>query len=596
MSTKINDNSHFQRNNLDNSSSPYLLQHTSNPVWWQEWGSEVLEYAVSENKPLLVSVGYATCHWCHVMASEAFSDTATANYLNENFICIKVDREQRPDIDQFMMDFINSQNGRGGWPLNVFLTPSVRPVFAMTYAPAAERDSMYSFLSVCEQVKTFYERNGSSVAEFIPRENLPQVSDETSPVQELSRYYDSENGGFGNGQKFPSHSTLLYLLYQLSIDDSPTIRTICRKTLDVIIQRGLNDHLQGGIFRYCVDREWTIPHFEKMLYDQAMALWVFSLGYSVTRNDDYKSMSERIIKCLDESFESEGLYISAHDADTNHHEGATYVWSFDELKDLLLPGEFEKLSDSYYITKTGNFDGKNHLIRKDWKPLKEIEDKLLAVRLKRNQPASDRKIISGINALTAIALIQAGRFLDKPELELKASSVINNILKKFWDGTTLGHSSFNGVVQSQPFLSDAAAMLTAITMLCESDAEWTILMNKFTAYVESFKQKGKWIESDATDFRRVYASCFDHPFPSAVSLAEMGLTRAAILTGKDIQMRDNRQSFQSDFYNLTAMINNGQFHIYTTKRQVSWTSLPANTIQVRGENESDCFMGTCSPM
>lgn len=596
MDNTITDKSHFNRNNLGNSASPYLLQHTENPVWWQEWGNDVLQYAVSENKPLLVSIGYATCHWCHVMASEAFSDRATSEYLNINFICIKVDREQRPDIDQYMMDFINSQNSNGGWPLNVFLTPSLRPVFALTYAPAVERDSMYSFLSVCEQVKAYYDTNGNSIGEFIPGESISVVSDETSVVQALSQYYDSENGGFGNGHKFPSHSTLLYLLYQLSIDDSPSIRTICTKTLDIMIQRGIHDHLQGGIYRYCVDREWTIPHFEKMLYDQAMALWVYSVGYSVTRNDDYKKMAEGIIRCLDESFETAGLYISAHDADTNHEEGKTYLWSYNELKEVLTTEEFEKLSDSYNVTKHGNFEGENHLIRINKNQLREIEAKLLAIRKVRRQPSPDNKIICGINALTGIALIQAGRLLNKPELEIKAASVIDNILKVFWDGTSLGHSLYNGVVQKQPFLADASAMLTAITMLCESDNAWKAYMDCFSGYVGLFRENGKWVESNADDFQKVYASSFDHPFPSAVSLAEMGLTRAAILSGRDITLKENRQPFQSDFYNITSMISNGQFHIYTTQKWVPWDLLPANTIQLRGETESDCYMGTCRPL
>lgn len=596
MGSTIIDKSLFNRNNLDNSSSPYLLQHSSNPVWWQEWGSEVLEYAVSENKPLLVSVGYATCHWCHVMALEAFSDSATADYLNSNFICIKVDREQRPDIDQFMMDFINSQNGRGGWPLNVFLTPSLRPVFAMTYAPAIARDSMLSFLSVCDQVKAYYDKNKNSIAEFVPKENLSQLTDESSLFQALSQYYDSENGGFGNGQKFPSHATLLYLLYQLAIDDSPSIKTICTKTLDVMILRGIHDHLQGGIYRYCVDREWTIPHFEKMLYDQTMALWVYSLGYSVTGKVEYKSMAEGIIRCLEESFKSDGLYISAHDADTNHKEGATYVWSYDELREALTPAEFEKFSESYIVTKHGNFEGENHLLRKNSFLLREIENKLLFIRRERKQPAPDKKILCGINALTGIALIQAARLLDKPELEINAARIIDRILKLFWDGKNLGHSSFNGMVQKQSFLSDAAPLLTAITMLSETDPGWIPQMKIFKEYVESFRDDGKWIESHAKDFQKVYASCFDHPFPSAVSLAEMGLSRAAIISGTELTLREYRQPFQSDFYNITSMINDGQFHILTTKNPVSWSKLAANTIQVRGEIETDCFSGTCRPL
>lgn len=593
MNRKNTDNSAFRRNSLDNSSSPYLLQHTNNPVWWQEWSNEVLKYASSENKPLLVSVGYSTCHWCHVMAAGAFSDTATADYLNSNFVCIKVDREQRPDIDQYLMDFINSQNGRGGWPLNVFMTPSLRPIFAMTYAPAVEKDSMYSFLSVCEQVKAYYDANGNSIEEFIPKENMPSVSDETSLVRSLSEYYDMENGGFGNGQKFPSHSTLLFLLYQLSIDDSPSIKTICIKSLDAMSRRGLHDHLQGGIYRYCVDREWTIPHFEKMLYDQAMALWVYSLAYSVIKSEDYKLMAEGIVRCLYESFERDGLFISAHDADTEHAEGKTYLWSYDELKEILSADEFLRFSESYNITPHGNFEGENHLIRKTSKQLRDVEDKLLAIRRKRKQPSPDNKIISGINALTGIALIQSGRLLGRPELEKRASDLVTGILSRFWDGTNLGHSSFNGVVQKQPFLSDAAAMLTALTMLAESDAKWKPQMSVFVSYVESFRLNENWIESHSDDFKPVHASLFDHPSPSSVSLAEMGLLRAAIISGKDFPVSEFRQPFQSDFYNIAAMISKGQFHIHTTIKLVPYTLLTANSIQVRGEPESDCYMGTC---
>ena len=320
-----------------------------------------------------------------------------------------------------MMDFINKQNGRGGWPLNVFLTPSLNPVFALTYAPASSGNSMYSFLSIAEKVFTFIEEHGNDIPAFSAGENKPSVADEDKLVETLSRYYDSVNGGFGNGQKFPSHSTLLYLLYNLAVDDSPSIKSICTKTLDAMRLRGLHDHLQGGIFRYCVDSEWTIPHFEKMLYDQAMALWTYSLAYRVIGKDEYRKMATDIVRCLDESFEDNGFYISAHDADTEHEEGATYLWSFEQLENELDPEELSLFSESYYISREGNFEGSNHLLRINDVPLKNIEDKLLAVRKKRKQPSRDDKILSGINALLAIALIQAGRFLDEPRLEEKAA-------------------------------------------------------------------------------------------------------------------------------------------------------------------------------
>ncbi len=584
----------LSRNNLDSSSSPYLLQHVSNPVWWQEWSRDLISHALSVNKPVLVSVGYATCHWCHVMASEAFSDTATAAYLNDHFICIKVDREQRPDIDQFMMDFINSRNGRGGWPLNVFLTPTLKPVFALTYAPAVTGSSMYSFLSVASQVFAFIKENGSDISEFSPVETTPPVASESNLAETLTSYYDNTNGGFGTGQKFPSHTTLLYLLYNLAVNDSASIKEMCIKTLDAMRLRGLHDHLQGGIFRYCVDSEWTIPHFEKMLYDQAMALWTYSLAYRVLGRDEYRIMADSIIKCLSESFEINGFYISAHDADTFHEEGATYLWSFDELKNCLEPDEFSIFRKTYSISEEGNFEGSNHLIRLNDIPLTDIERKLLFIRKGRRQPDPDNKILSGINALVAIALIQAARALDKPEYEAKASALTEGIITRFWDGRSLGHSYYNDTLQKQGFLTDAATLLTAISMLYENDSVWEKKMNEIADYVRSFREDKKWIESDSGDFRRIYAAWFDHPSPSGASMAEFALTRVNLQRGQDTSFMDYLQPFQSDFFNIAAMAGNGLFHIITCPDPVNWKNMPVNSIRLKGDILQDCFMGICT--
>ncbi len=585
---------YFSRNNLDKSSSPYLLQHVSNPVWWQEWSGDILKHAESSGKPLLVSVGYATCHWCHVMASEAFSDRETADYLNSHFICIKVDREQRPDIDQYMMDFINRQNGRGGWPLNVFLTSGLKPVFALTYAPAMPRGSMHSFLSVADHVFRFISERSAEIPEFESAWPEPPSADEDSLFTTLSSYYDNVNGGFGKGQKFPSHSTLLYLLYNMAISDSPSIKTICMGTLDAMRLRGLHDHLQGGIFRYCVDSEWTIPHFEKMLYDQAMSLWTYSLASRVTGREAYAIMARKIVRCMEESFRSDGLYISAHDADTGHEEGATYLWSYDQLAEDLDPDEFSGLKASYHIEKHGNFEGRNHLLRLNDKPIPEIEEKLLAIRRKRPQPARDDKILSGMNALVSLAYIQAGRSLVEPEYIRKGETLVTGLLKLFWDGRVLGHSFSNGIVQKQGFLSDAAALLAAISMLREEDEAWEGPMRELALYVGTFKREGKWIESDADDFQPVYASLFDHPVPAGASMAEFALTRVALLSGAETRFMEYLQPFQSDFYNIAAMMNNGLFHVITSPDKVKWDAIPANSVYVKGYLRQDCFMGTCS--
>lgn len=583
----------YRRNNLDRSSSPYLLQHSGNPIWWQEWRMEVLEHAVAKKKPLLVSVGYATCHWCHVMAAEAFSDQETADFMNESFICIKVDREQRPDIDQYMMQFIQALTGSGGWPLNVFLTPDLRPVHALTYAPARTSGNRNSFLGIARAVADYLQSEGANIRPFSASVDESPATEADTLIEGITSYYDTEAGGFGTSQKFPPHSTLLFMLYSLAIKDDEELKRVATVTLDAMMLRGLNDHLQGGIFRYCVDREWTIPHFEKMLYDQAMALWSYSLGYRVTGNEEYRRMAEKILRSLDECFEKDGLYISAFNADTDHEEGVTYLWEMNELESELGTEDFKRFCQVYDITTDGNFEGRNHLVRKNSVQLTSIEEKLLAIRKKRNQPTHDDKILCGINALTAISLIQAGRFLHRPDLEDKAVGVVKKLLENFWDSTSLGHSFYEGILQRQSFLGDAGTLLLAVTMLYETDESWAGMMNQMSDYVKSFKVDGKWIESEAEDFQKVYASWFDHPVPSSVSLAETALTRVSLLTGMEVTAVTYRRPHHSDFYNINALMANDHFHVYTTKEPASWNDIPANSIQKRGAPETDCYDGTC---
>jgi len=591
----VNNNFRWRKNNLDRSSSPYLRQHAGNPIWWQEWSSETLAYALAENKPLFVSVGYATCHWCHVMAREAFSDPETADYFNANFVSIKVDREQRPDIDQYLMNFIQARTGSGGWPLNVFLTPDLKPVHALTYAPLRTSGNRYSFLYIAEAVIEFLKSRSDSIIQFSPSEQEAPAADAELLTESLAKYFDSEHGGFGTSQKFPPHSTLLFMLYRLSVSPDEMLQEMITTTLDAMMMRGLNDHLQGGIYRYCVDREWAIPHFEKMLYDQAMALWSYSLAHRVTGREHYRTMAEKIIRCLDETFLHDGMYVSAFNADTDHKEGATYLWSVDELATLLTPEELEKFRGVYEISSSGNFEGLNHLIRKNHDRIDAIEAKLLAARLMRSQPSRDDKILSGLNAVAAVAMIQAGRNLGRPDLEAGAVTLVWKLLETFWDGSSLAHSFYDGVLQRQSFLSDAAAMLLAITMLYETDESWREMMDAMAEYVKSFRDGDNWVESDADDFMKIYASWFDHPVPSAVSLAETALTRVALLTGGDVAPALWRRPYQSDFYNINVLLTEDLFHLYTTREPLPWSAIPVNSLQKRGEPETVCHNRSCAP-
>ncbi|MBE0679241.1 MAG: thioredoxin domain-containing protein, partial [Bacteroidales bacterium] len=343
------------------------------------------------------------------------------------------------------------------------------------------------------------------------------------------------------------------------------------------------------------DREWTIPHFEKMLYDQAMALWSYSLAYRVTAREHYRTMAEKIVKSLDETFLHDGMYVSAFNADTDHREGATYLWSEDELAALLTPADFSRFREVYEISSGGNFEGLNHLIRKNNDHIDAIEEKLLAARRQRSQPSRDDKILSGLNALTAVALLQAGRHLGRPDLEARSVTLVWKLLGTFWDGTSLSHSYFDGVLQRQSFLSDAAALLLAITLLYETDESWGETMTSMAEYVRSFREEGKWVESEADDFMKIYASWFDHPVPSAVSTAEMALTRVALLTGGDVTQAFWRRPHQSDFYNINVLLTEDLFHLYTTAEPLPWSAIPVNSLQKRGEPESVCHNKTCTP-
>jgi hypothetical protein len=584
------------RNNLDRSSSPYLKQHRDNPVWWQEWSAEIVAAAAAQGKPLFVSVGYSTCHWCHVMAAEAFSDEATARFLNESFLCIKVDRETRPDIDQYLMRFAQEQNGSGGWPLNVFLTWDLRPLLALTYAPARPQRGMASLLLVAQRVLEYIRGHDREIVPFSLREEAPATAARELIGDGLLALFDSRHGGFGTDQKFPPHSTLLYMLYSQCVGPHAGLERACRLTLERMRRGGLHDHLQGGIYRYCVDREWTVPHFEKMLYDQAMALWWSALAARVLDDEAQARMAAGVVRCLEETFALDGLFAAAFDADTGHREGATYLWDIGEIEAVLTPEEFSGFQRSYLLAAGGNVHGAVHLARQDDRPLPAAEEKLLARRRLRPQPGRDDKLLCGSNALVACALIQAARLLDRPAWEERAAGVVRRLLEVFWDGRRLAHCLSAGTLQRQEFLEDATALLLALTMLREGDDGWAGVLTRLEAYVSSFRRQGRWLASAAADFREIDASWFDHPLPSPVSLAALGLARAAVLRGDAPEALEYRRPHQSDFYNVAALFANGLFHQVHAPRLIPWAKLPANSIQVRDARESDCYDGACRPL
>lgn len=583
----------FNRNNLDHATSPYLKQHAENPIWWQEWNEKTLKYARESGKLIFVSIGYATCHWCHVMASEAFSDAACARVLNENFVCVKVDREQRPDIDQYFMDFILKRQGQGGWPLNVVLSPDGNPFFAATYLPLEEKFGMPDFKTAMEGVLDWYSSHKNGVRPHVPMkiETVKMNIKLGEIATYLKNSFDMEWGGWGSSMKFPPSNTLLFLLNCHDVEKSFLLEKEAMLVMDIMSRRGLHDHLQGGFFRYCVDREWTIPHFEKMLYDQAMLLWVYASGYKVFEKELYREVAAGIVKCLEETFEDDGLFYSAHDADTEHVEGATYVWTLSEIRKVLSAEEFEKLERVYELEE--NFEGKIHLVKKTDKFLPEIEAKLLAERRKRAQPFTDKKFVTSWNALTGIALAEAARFCGF-DTKQKAEKIYRKLLEKHYKNSLL-HSSLEGKLQEEGFLEDYASLLLLATYIHEETLGEEEIMERLLADLQKFCKDGTWyVNTSSKDFHFLAADDKDHPTPSAISLAEMAKLRAQILlNNREIKKYEYKAPYESDFYNLFVLMNEGYLYEVHTPQLLDWQKVPVNAIQLRDENLQICYAGEC---
>jgi uncharacterized protein YyaL (SSP411 family) len=404
-------------NRLAQETSPYLLQHADNPVDWYAWGDEALTRAREEDKPILLSIGYSACHWCHVMEHESFEDDVTAALMNDHFVCVKVDREERPDLDSVYMDAVVSLTGQGGWPMTVFLTPSGEPFFGGTYFPPEPRHGLPSFKQLLNAVadawrerRSEIQRDAGSISEQLRRTAEPSREPLTSSlladaVRGLRRAFDPEWGGFGNAPKFPPASVLEFLLRR----DEEKLVT---KTLDAMALGGMYDLVGGGFHRYSVDREWLIPHFEKMLYDNALLVPAYLHSWVVTGNDRYREVVERTAQyMLRELRLPEGGFASAQDADTDGVEGLTYTWTPEDgiPPELLRPFEH------------GRFVLRGELEE-------ELRARLLAEREQRPQPLRDDKAVASWNGLAIAALAEAGRRLEREDLVAAARTCAEFVL------------------------------------------------------------------------------------------------------------------------------------------------------------------------
>lgn len=499
-------------NHLINENSPYLLQHANNPVDWYPWGEEALAKAKAEDRPILISIGYAACHWCHVMAHESFENEETAEFMNKFFVNIKVDREERPDLDAIYMQATVAMTGSGGWPMTVFLTPDLKPFYAGTYFPSAPRYNMPSFRDVLTGIAHTWKeepdkatRVGNNVSSHLQQAlNINIQSDSTftpahldAAVKSLLESYDWGYGGWGSAPKFPQPMTIEYLLRRASTD-SPQREQILKMSqhvLDAMSRGGMYDVVGGGFSRYSVDNFWRTPHFEKMLYDNAQLALAYLHGYLVTGEVKYRQVCQETLDfILREMTHPKGGFYSSLDADSEGEEGKFYVWTQDEIQDTL-GSDFEFLKAAYGITPQGNWEGKTILQRAlddsslatrfpglsartgKMDPetvtikLAECHSRLLAVRNTRIRPGTDDKVLVMWNALALSAFAEAGRYLDRKDYLDAAIRNAHFLMDNLYIDDRLLRSWREGKAKHNAYLEDYAGLIHAMLALYQSDPD-----------------------------------------------------------------------------------------------------------------------------
>jgi uncharacterized protein YyaL (SSP411 family) len=537
-------------NRLADETSPYLLQHKDNPVDWQPWDERALDQARREDKPILVSIGYSACHWCHVMERESFEDAAVAAVMNDHFVTIKVDREERPDVDALYMDAVQAMTGHGGWPLNAFLTPDGVPFYAGTYFPPQARQGMPSWTQVLEGVARAWDerrddiRDGSqqivdrlrSTAQLAAPDAEPDPRSLDAAVARARAIYDADHGGWGGAPKFPAASLIELLLARGE-------REMALHTLRRMASGGIYDQVGGGFSRYSVDARWIVPHFEKMLYDNALLARAYLHGFQVSGEPLFERIAtETLDWALRELRQPEGGFASALDADSEGVEGRFYVWTPDEVREALGPELGAVAIEHFGITDAGNFEGRNIAVRatRDPEALPEIQAGLLAAREQRVRPGLDDKRVASWNALMISALADAGGALERPDYLEAAVAAAEFVLRDLRDADGRLLRSYNrGRAKTPAFLEDHAYLLEALLDLYGAtfDPRWFMEAQGLAGeIVERFgdPEHGGFF-STAADGEPLLArrkELEDAPIPSGASSAAFGLLRLARLTGE----------------------------------------------------------------
>jgi len=562
-------------NHLIQEKSPYLLQHAQNPVDWYPWGEEAFSRARQEDKPVFLSIGYATCHWCHVMAHESFEDHEVADQLNASFICIKVDREERPDIDSVYMSVCQLMTGQGGWPLTIVMTPERKPFFAATYIPKESRFSMTGLLTLLPRITRVWgqqredllrsadtiigtlQHPPSDISRTHPEPDLPDEA-----YEDLLLQFDPEYGGFGSAPKFPTPHTLLFLMRFWKKTGKQRALAMVEKTLDAMRSGGICDQLGGGFHRYSTDEKWRVPHFEKMLYDQALLLMAYTEAFQITRNDVYRNTAEMLIGyVLRDLTTSEGAFFSAEDADSPGGEGAYYAWTMSEIREVLGTGAADLAARYYHVSESGNFQnpelgpGKNLLfITQSFQEIartfatseqdisnqiESIRSNLLTARQKRARPPRDDKVLTDWNGLFIAALARASWVFECPFYLAAAEKAIDWILlhMRTSDGG-LFHRFGEGEAGIDGFADDYAFTIHALVELYEAGFQERYLSaaidlnNYFFRHFHDEKEGGFFTTGDMSEPLIIKRKeTHDGALPSGNSVSFLNLLRLGSLTG-----------------------------------------------------------------
>ena len=581
-------------NRLAQETSPYLLQHAHNPVNWYPWGEEALQRAQDEGKLIFLSIGYSSCHWCHVMERESFIDEEIANFLNKHFVCIKVDREERPDVDSIYMVAVQIINRNGGWPLSIFLTPDAKPFFGGTYFPARDNDrpGTVGFLTVAQKVNETWQQEekqvvatGDQVAKIL-REHF-SASPSIEPIElnselldrmqsRLAVDFDEQWGGFGYSDqnpkvpKFPTTSNLLFLLKRAELGNQDAGKML-QTTLDRMAMGGIWDHVGGGFHRYSTDRFWHIPHFEKMLYDNAQLITVFARASKLFQNDEYAHVVDRISEFLRrELTDKSGGFYAALDADSEGEEGAYYRWTRSQLDAALGPADAKRLGKLFWPGGKNNFDqefivplrsaswnalakeqqGSSKQLIRDYQPLLE---ELLVRRNKRKRPLTDTKILTSWNGLMIQGLAESGRELERPELTQMAANAASFLLTNLMDEKgRLRRTYTNGEARLNAYLDDYAFLAAGLLSLHQTtlDERWISAAQRLMAMQDELftdpANGGYFFTSKDHENLIVRGKLLvDNARPSGVAVSAENLLYLANFTGDDSYRQKAIRTIQS---------------------------------------------------